>query len=388
MHTLILIVAILLTVLTLPGTLQLIFLTTAALLPKRKIPVSEKAPEIQLAVVIPAHNEEAGIGNTLQSLQACDHPLDNQNIFVVADNCTDNTADIARKSGVSVIERQNDQLRGKGYALHYAFEKILQQDFDGIIVIDADTVVDKNLLDSYRQLFANGESAGQTADRVKNADAGIRPRLMHIAFLAFNYLRPLARDNVNLSVGILGNGFGLSAETLREIPYDSFSIVEDLEYHLRLIQAGKKVRFLHHTAVWSDMPVTGADAQSQRERWEGGRLRILKEQVPRLARQIITKGNTSLIEPLFELLLLPLAFHVLLLVTLLLIGPLPFRLYALSGLLVVVIHVLTAMLLGKATWQDWKALMAAPFYIIWKATRLGGILKTAGKGTAWKRTRR
>lgn len=381
-----LLIAILLTLLSLPGTLQLLFLTTAAWLPKRNIPLNKKASATNIAVVIPAHNEETGIVHTLQSLLDCDNPLDVKHIHVVADNCSDNTAKVARQYGVSVFERNDEQLRGKGYALNYAFTKI-QDDFDAIIVVDADSAVDKNFIDVFRNLFANGNAAGQATYRVKNANEGIRPRLMNVAFLAFNLLRPLGRENVGLSVGILGNGFGVSTETLKQIPYDSFSIVEDLEYHIRLIKSGAKVRFLMDTTVWSDMPVSSADAQSQRERWEGGRFLMLREQVPQLFTQIL-KGQFKLIEPLFELLLLPLSFHLLLILILLFIGTAATKIYAILALVVVVFHILSAMKHGKASWQDWKALLSAPFYILWKLSRLDGILKASKKGYTWTRTRR
>lgn len=380
-------ISILLVIVSLPGTLQLVFLTTAALLPKRPIPHTQNSSSIRIALVIPAHNEETCIGETLTSVQACHNAVDNESIYVIADNCTDTTSEIAAGFGVQVFERSNDTLRGKGYALNFAFSKILKKNYDAIVVIDADTTVDTNLFDTFRDLFADGESAGQAKYRVKNADAGIRPRLMNIAFLAFNYLRPLGRDNVGLSVGILGNGFGLTTALIKKVPYDSFSIVEDLEYHLRLISSGHSVRFLSNTTVWSDMPVSGADAQSQRERWEGGRLRMLSDHVPGLIRKI-GKGQFALIEPLFEMLLLPLVFHVVLIFAILLIAPTPLKFYALVALGVVILHVAVAMIIGKASWSDWKALASAPFYILWKLSKLGGILRTARKKAAWKRTRR
>ena len=262
-----------------------------------------------------------------------------------------------------------------------------ERSFDAVIVVDADTVVDKNFMDVFRSLFASGELAGQATYRVKNTDAGVRPRLMNIAFLAFNLLRPTGRDNVGLSVGILGNGFGISTQVLKKVAYDSFSIVEDLEYHLRLVKSGVKVRFLSTTVVWSDMPVTGAAAQSQRERWEGGRFRLMQEQIPVLLSHII-KGRFRLIEPLFDLLLLPLAFHVVLLIGILILGSYSLKIFALTALMIVLFHISIAMFLGRATWKDWWALLNTPFYIVWKLTKLRGILSSAKKGRVWKRTRR
>ena len=371
---------------TLPGTVELFLLTFPGLLPARKSNLAE-AGDTSITVVIPAHNEEQGIADTLQSLLACDHPLPAEQLHVIADNCTDATAEIARSLGCTVLTRVNDELRGKGYALNFAFSQLLDQGYDGLIVVDADTRVEPNFLDCYRRLFARGADAGQSGYRVANPEAGLRPRLMHIAFLAFNYLRPMSRRNLGFSCGILGNGFGLSADTLRDIPYDSFSIVEDLEYHTRLVRAGRKVTFLPETCVWSDMPVTSQEAQSQRERWEGGRFRMVMDQVPRLASDVL-KGQFRQLEPLLELLLMPLTFHILLLLFLLILGKGWLMGYALIALVLVVLHVVLAMVAGKASLADWKALLTAPFYMLWKVVNLSKIVNAAKKSTGWKRTSR
>src|SRR6185369_8853223 len=121
-----------------------------------------------------------------------------------------------------------------------------------------------------------------------------------------------------LSVGILGNGFALTGETLRAVPYDARSVVEDLEYHLRLVRAGSRVRFAATTSVWGEMPAGGSGVTTQRARWEGGRFRMIAEQAPALFREVLA-GRLTLLEPLLELLLLPLALHVALLLLVLLL---------------------------------------------------------------------
>ena len=373
---------------TLPGTIELALLTFPGLAGVRKRRPDTDVSGVRLAVVIPAHNEETGLPVTLQSLKSCNHPLPDADLHVIADNCSDNTATVARDAGCTVLERHDTTLRGKGYALNWAFGQVQQKGYDAIVIVDADTRVDANFLDAYRNLFANGADAGQAVYRVGNPEANFRTRLMHIAFLAFNYLRPLSRQNLGFSAGILGNGFALSMDTVREIPYDSFSIVEDLEYHTRLVRADKKVAFLPDTAVWSDMPETSEAAQTQRERWEGGRMRMTFEQTPKLAAGVLS-GRWRLLEPLLELLLLPLSYHLLLLLLLVFLGGGGFfTAYALAGLVMVVLHVIVAMIVGKASAEDWKALASAPFYIMWKIANIVGIVKSAGKGADWNRTSR
>lgn len=387
MESILSVTALVLFLITLPGTLELALLTFPGLAGvRRPHPVGDA--QARLAIVTPAHNEEAGLPITLQSLKACDHPLSDADIHVIADNCSDRTADVAREMGVTVLERHDTRLRGKGYALNWAFKQLQEKNYDALVVVDADTRVDRNFLDAYRALFSASADAGQAVYRVGNPEANFRTRLMHIAFLAFNYLRPLSRQNLGFSAGILGNGFGLSMQTVREIPYDSFSIVEDLEYHTRLVQAGKKVEFLPETAVWSDMPETTEAAQSQRERWEGGRFRMTLEQTPKLLKGVLS-GRWRLLEPLLELLLLPLSYHVLLLLLLAVVGwGGLFTGYDAAALALVGLHVIVAMVVGKASADDWKALLSAPFYILWKVANIGGIVKKAGKSADWNRTER
>ncbi len=389
MSTLFTFIAFLLFLATLAGTLELLFLTVMSFFPHRHIADSKEAESVRLAIVIPAHNEEKGLHLTLESLQSCDNPVSKDNLVVIADNCTDATAEVAHRCGVRVLERQDDQLRGKGYALDYAFNTLLDEDqHDGFIVVDADTTVDSNLLDSFRRLFAQGGDAGQSRYRVANANVNNRTRLMDIAFLAINLVRPAGRENAGLSAGILGTGFGLSSATLKEIPYDSFSIVEDLEYHLRLIQANKRVRFLAETTVWSDMPESKEEAKSQRERWEGGRFRMVLDLVPGMLKTILTQGRVRVIEPLFELLLMPLGYHVMLVLPILLLGGAMLRSYAIAALILVVLYVVRGMQMGKVSSAHWKALAGVPVYVFRKVINVGGVLKKAKKGAGWERTGR
>ncbi|MFZ4699833.1 MAG: glycosyl transferase family 2, partial [Candidatus Methylumidiphilus sp.] len=122
-------------------------------------------------------------------------------------------------------------------------------------------------------------------------------------------------------------------------------------------------------------------------RWEGGRFRMIREQTPGLAAEVL-KGNLRLLEPLLELLLLPLAFHVFLLLVLLSVPTAVAGFFALTGLLVVMLHVAVALWVGKAGWRDVLALLAAPFYIVWKLTLGRQLLKSASSEAAWVRTER
>ncbi|MEI7866651.1 MAG: glycosyltransferase family 2 protein [Candidatus Methylumidiphilus sp.] len=382
------VVGILLCLVTLPGTIELAFLTLSGAMPRR---LQTSSPEsrrlLNICVVVPAHNEEKGIGGCVSALLACATGGNEVAVVVIADNCSDATAGQARLAGARVLVRNDGQRRGKGYALDHAFSILLPENHDAFLIVDADTGVEANFILATAELFGRGAEALQCRYLASNPGESVRSRLMHVAWLAFNVLRLRGRDYCGLSVGILGNGFGLARQTLEKIPFDADSIAEDLEYHLRLVRAGRRVRFCETTTVWSDVPAQGKMAAGQRARWEGGRFRMIREQTPGLAAEVL-KGNLRLLEPLLELLLLPLAFHVFLLLVLLSVPTAVAGFFALTGLLVVMLHVAVALWVGKAGWRDVLALLAAPFYIVWKLTLGRQLLKSASSEAAWVRTER
>ena len=388
MDVLVPLVAVTLVALTLPGSIELLLLTLAGVLPARRPPPLRRRGEaLRIVAVVPAHDEAEGITSCVQSLLDCEPAGDRFRVLVVADNCTDDTAKRARAAGAEVLERSDPRNRGKGYALQWAFARLLSQGADVMLVVDADTRVETNLLSALRARFGSGAAAVQCPYGVANAEASLRTRLQRVALLAFNALRPRARDRLGLSAGILGNGFALSRETLLAVPYDAHSVVEDLEYHLALVRSGRRVEFAPETGVFAEMPEGGRGAETQRERWEGGRLRMIHEAAPRLLRDVLG-GHPRLIEPLLELLLLPLAFHVTLLLLALILPWPAVQAYALFGLTLVAAHVLAAIVIGGGNLRDVAALVAAPFYVAWKLTLARRIARTARRDADWVRTER
>ena len=388
-HSPLMIASEILVLLTLPGTLELVIVTLAGILPLPDRSITRSAAKIaKLAVVIPAHDEAATIVRCVRSVAECSVPdsLETQ-IVVVADNCVDATADLARSSGARVLRRSDPGRRGKGFAMKIAFETLLSEDFDAVLVIDADSVVDSNFLLESVRLFRAGADGVQARYVVLNSDASPRARLMNVAFMAFNVLRARGRGRLGLSAGISGNGFGLSRSTLEAVPYDTCSLVEDLDYHLRLVEAGRRILFADRTCVRGEMPTSGRAVSTQRARWEGGRLRTAIDNLPRLLAGAVS-GHPRLIEPALELLLLPLAYHVSLLV-LIALGPFSFgRVYAFFGLLLVVLHVAAGIVVGGGDRGDFAALLSAPFYVVWKLAGLPKTLQSARRGAPWIRTER
>ncbi|MGE3635223.1 MAG: glycosyltransferase family 2 protein [Sandaracinaceae bacterium] len=372
---------------TLPGTLELTALTVGSLLPPRRIPRSDRRIGA-LGVVVPAHDEEAGIARCVESLLACRFPPGGARILVVADNCSDRTAHRAADAGAEVLVRNDVERRGKGYALELAFDHLLSDpDVEAVLVVDADTRVDPSFLVEMANAFAAGADGAQCKYLVSNPRATPGASLMNVALMAFNVARPRARERFGLSVGILGNGFGLHRRVLERLPYTARSVVEDLEYHLMMVREGFAVRFVDTTAVWADVPTSSEGQRTQRERWEGGRLRMIREHAPPLLAELVA-GRMELAEPLGELLLLPLATHVGLLGVTALIPFAPTQLYALASLGVVGAHVLAAMRAAGAGPEDYRALARAPGYVLQKVGRLPGIVTASRREHSWVRTAR
>jgi cellulose synthase/poly-beta-1,6-N-acetylglucosamine synthase-like glycosyltransferase len=370
---------------TLPGMLEILLVTLGALR-KAKRPAADGPGDFWLAVVIPAHNEAALIARCVVSATASAEHAGNCEIVVVADNCTDDTAERARVAGARVLVREDAVLRGKGYALRTAFDRLQAEGFGAFLVVDADSVLSSNLVSETRSRLSAGAAAVQCRYRVANYEASLRTRLMDVAFLAFNVLRPKGRAGWGMSAGILGNGFGLRGDTLTKVPYNAASIVEDLEYHLRLVAAGERVEFISDATVFGEIPTGGEAARVQRSRWEGGRLRMAREWIPRLTAGV-ARGQWRLIEPLLDLLTFPLAYQVLLL-ALLTVLPAPFRAYAEGALAVVALHVVFATFLGGHPLKSALALAAAPFYVVWKVTTLDAVFSASRRGARWIRTGR
>jgi cellulose synthase/poly-beta-1,6-N-acetylglucosamine synthase-like glycosyltransferase len=185
----------------------------------------------------------------------------------------------------------------------------------------------------------------------------------------------------------LGNGFALTRATLQEVPFHASGITEDLEYHLALVKAGRRIQFTDATTVRSDIPTSSGGATDQRARWEGGRYRLMIERIPGLLLEIL-KGQWRLLEPLFELLLLPLSFHVLLLAVALLVGPSSARLYGIAALGVVAGHVVLALRKSEGKGIEVFTLMGLPVYLLWKIMMIPMFGKMAKKHARWVRTER
>lgn len=258
-------------------------------------------------IIVPAHNEEAGIERTVTSLCALDYPRESFRVIVVADNCDDATAELARRAGARVSERRDTERRGKGYALAHAFDLSRAEGFaDAVVVVDADTDVSPNLLTAFAARLAAGEHAVQAHYGVRNAADSWRTRLLVIAFALFHGVRSLGRERLGLSCGLRGNGMAFTHELLARVPHAAFSIVEDLEYGIQLGRHGVRVAYVPEAQVLGDMPGGERAARSQRDRWERGRRALVRQYAGALLRTALRERDAVQFDLAADLLVPPL----------------------------------------------------------------------------------
>lgn len=372
------------------------YLVLLSLLSWQKGTPPAEPPHLYFDIVVPAHDEAGGIANTVASVLSVDYPRELFGVLVVADNCSDDTAEAAIAAGARVVVRNNPDRVGKGYALVEAFDRILAEGrADAVVVVDADSVVSPNLLRVFAAHLENGARAVQADYGVANPDASWRTRLMTIALSTVHTLRSTGRQRLGFSAGLHGNGMCFSADVLRQVPYRSFSIVEDLEFGIRLGEAGYAVHFAPEAHVHGTMPVGERGSRLQRERWEHGRRQMARRHVRRLLWQGLSRRNWIALDLAFDLLIPPLA-------TLLLVGAaglaLSVALSFVAGHPSGVVWVWLGCLLGLLAYglRGWKlsktglggllTLAVVPAYLVWKLT-LSRRRSAAARGE-WVRTPR
>ncbi len=246
---------------------------------------------IRLAVVVPAHDEETMIVRTVRSLKAADPATQ---IYVVTHNCSDATGAMAAHAGAVVVELKNPKLRGKGAALRHGFAAALEAGANAVLVIDADSVVSPNLIRATRAKLEEGAEVTQCRYELElPADGWERPmaRLRALAFRGMNVLRARGRAGLGFSTGLFGNGFALTAEHWRRIPFSANSIAEDVEYHTKLACEGVRVYWVGEAFVHAHMAASGRAQATQEGRWEGGRLKVGSRATGRLIAGGAAEGN-------------------------------------------------------------------------------------------------
>jgi cellulose synthase/poly-beta-1,6-N-acetylglucosamine synthase-like glycosyltransferase len=362
-----------------------------------------KTREMCLAVVVPAHDEEAMIARTVQSLLAagctpslpqiardCAESAWSVPVIVVAHNCTDRTAAVAAAAGARVVELNHVMMRGKAVALRCGFEVARAAGANAFLVVDADSVASPNLVAATRAVLERGAAATQCRYELElpaSRPATSQERLRVLAFRGINVLRARGRASLGFSAGVFGNGFAVTDETVERVPFTVDSICEDLEYHVRLVLARQRVAWVEDAYVHAPLaPVRSAQAM-QEARWEGGRFHVAARATGTLLAAILG-GNWRAFEMLAEAWSLPISRGILALILAACLSVHWLHGFAIAGAALVVAYMLEAVFLGDNPWRDFAALAGAPLHILWKLAITPLVLRHSRGSAEWARTHR
>lgn len=368
----------------------LLAITVSAYFFRKK--VDHDGKRLKLAVVVPAHNEEEHISETVRRLRKSDYESSFFTIIVIADNCDDLTEERATRAGAQVFRRTNTKERGKGQALDWFFthHREAYAWADGVVLIDADTLVDKSFLSEIAASLRHPSvKAVQGYYGVSNAGRHWRSALVSAAFHVFNHLRPAGCNRLGGTAGLRGNGMGFRKELLLGLGWPAHSIVEDHEFTLRLLLKDVIVHYNPDARVFSDMPLDSKVAEKQRMRWEGMDRRMRNRFVRLVFRELVRHPRARYLHTLAGFFIPPFAkivmWQIALFGTALAAGSRAAILLA-ACFGVDLFYVFSGLILRGATSAEWLSLCRVPFYLLWKLWVYIKMIERAP--TAWERTKR
>jgi cellulose synthase/poly-beta-1,6-N-acetylglucosamine synthase-like glycosyltransferase len=377
------------------ATLYLLALAVSYfLVEERKSGVSE--PVNRFAVLVPAHNEEMLIGNLCQSLLEVDYPHEEYAVHVIADNCSDNTAEICKQYSVQVLERNDPMNAGKGQALAWALKRLVLDEFDAVFIVDADNYVDANILSELNGMINSGERAIQCYNAVGNRADSWFTELLFVARTIGNELYHEAKYRLGLSSCLMGNGLCFKAALLKERGWTAFSTGEDWEYYAQLVESGVQIGFAARARVYHQESKSLNQATSQRLRWSSGRFSIARTLGVRLLLKGLHERNWRVVDASF-----PLIFpNYSLLINLTLAGFALSLLLPASTLKLILMGALFTSFVGQfslfvagaiiagSPMKTFKSALYVPFFLIWKAVIDLLCITGLYRGKKWVRTTR
>ncbi len=246
------------------------------------------------AVVIAARNESAVIDQLIKSIQKQNYPRELVDTYVVADNCTDNTAEVAKNAGARVLERFNRQLVGKGYALDYAFKNIINsnENYEGYFVFDADNLLDENYISEMNKVFDNGYKVITSYRNSKNYDTNWLSAGYSLWFLREAKYLNNSRMILNTGCAISGTGFMVSDEIIRKNNgWKHHLLTEDIEFTIDNALQDVLIGYCHKAVLYDEQPYLFEQSWNQRLRWAKGFYQVFIKYGQDLFKSIFTKRS-------------------------------------------------------------------------------------------------
>ncbi|OGR15815.1 MAG: hypothetical protein A2X81_08240 [Desulfobacterales bacterium GWB2_56_26] len=377
------------------STVYLLGLALAYLI-MRESPPGPAEPLNRFAILVPAHNEELLVGELCESLLQIDYPQEKYEIFIVADNCSDRTAEICKNYPVQVIQRNSPEHGGKGQALACGLRYVNLDGFDAVFMVDADNYVDPPILRELSRMLNGGERAIQCYNAVGNRDDSWFTQLLYVSRTIGNQLYHEAKYRLGWSSYLMGNGLCFTSELLRKKGWTAFTAGEDWEYYAQLVEDNIKIGFAANAKVFHQESRSLNQATSQRLRWSSGRFRIAKTLGFRLFVKGIRERNWQKIDASFPLLFPNYSLQInLTCIALVLALLLPS-----SGMKNVFVSVALGLMAGQlllfvagafiagSPGSVFRAALYAPVFLLWKSVIDIFCLTGLYRGDKWVRTER
>lgn len=355
-----------------------------------------RSPSTRFMIVIPAHNEVRVIRATIDRLHAIDYPPHLFSIHIIADHCSDNTAEVARHAGAFVYERNEDPRSGKAAALSWLFQRTLKkEECDAVAIFDADTRVDPGFLRVMDWRFAQGDQVIQGQHIIRNPNKGWYPALTWAMFLIDNRFQNLGRSNLGWSAKNMGDSICFRVDILRELGWGE-GLTED--YHLRFQLLLQGIRIVYEPAAigYGEAPLTWARGRAQRARWLRGTSDASRQYVKHLLLEGMKRRNLAMLDGALQasipsystlslLVLIILAIHVP--IDYFIGSIFPWSLIGAWAAIVVtlLIYPLVGLALERAPVRAYIAILLGPYFILWR-TWLAVISRFRGKQVTWIRT--
>ena len=243
-----------------------------------------KTPKKTFALVVAAHNESAVIGQLVENLGHLNYPKDMYDIHVVADNCEDNTAEVAAKAGAIVHERTHPTKKSKGYALDWMFDRLFKMDkeYDAVCVFDADNLVHPQFLMEMNNRLCKGDKVIQCYMDAKNPYDTWVAGTFAIAFWVICHISHLAKSNIGLSACLGGTGMCFDMEILKRHGWQATCLTEDMEFTMKCMAEGIKTSWAHDAIIYDEKPLTFKQSWNQRRRWAQGQFDVGNRFIPKM----------------------------------------------------------------------------------------------------------
>ena len=261
---------------------QFIYIVIALIGDKKKKLEHYEAKKLhKFAFIIAARNEQAVIGNLINSIKQQNYPAELIDVIVVADNCTDDTAQIAREHGAICYERFNNMLVGKGYALDYCFNKIVEQfgdytAYDGYFIFDADNVIDKNYVKEMNKVFDRGYNVITSYRNSKNYDTNWITSGYSLWFIREAKYLNNPRMMLKTSCAVSGTGFLVNSSIIKKNNGWKFNLLtEDIQFSVVNILEGEKIGYCESAMFYDEQPTTFKQSWNQRMRWSKGFYQVM-----------------------------------------------------------------------------------------------------------------